>query len=94
MGKRKQKGVIPSKSTKKQKVMLSSNITCDPMVLNLLKEETIPLFNDVAMELAEDDPAIFVQIIDQNNLHTALALPNSPIPPGVNADRCIIDIIS
>ncbi|KAF4028588.1 hypothetical protein GN244_ATG19721 [Phytophthora infestans] len=65
---------------------LSSNIKCDVPVMDLLTPATIELANYVVKRLKEEDPGVFVQIIDQNALHQALALNHSPVPQGANAD--------
>ena len=64
---------------------LSSNIKCDASVLDLLTPATIELANCVIQDLKEEDPGIFVQIIDYNALHQALALNHSPVPQGANS---------
>ncbi|CEG43592.1 uncharacterized protein PHALS_13783 [Plasmopara halstedii] len=65
---------------------LSSKIKCDPSVMDLLAPDTIELANYVVKQLKEEDPGVFVQIIDQNALHQALALNHSPVAQGANAD--------
>ncbi|EEY56386.1 uncharacterized protein PITG_09908 [Phytophthora infestans T30-4] len=59
---------------------LSSNIKCDVSVMDLLTPATIELANYVVKRLKEEDPGVFVQIIDQNALHQALAVNHSPVP--------------
>ncbi|GLE00098.1 hypothetical protein PINS_up008825 [Pythium insidiosum] len=65
---------------------LSSGIKCDVSVMDLLTPATIELANYVVKRLKEEDPGVFVQIIDQNALHQALALNHSPVPQGADAD--------
>ncbi|GMF28558.1 unnamed protein product [Phytophthora fragariaefolia] len=65
---------------------LSCNIKCDPSVMDLLAPDTIELANCVVKGMKAEDPGLFVQIIDQNALHQALALNHSPVPQGANAD--------
>ncbi|CEG40556.1 uncharacterized protein PHALS_10746 [Plasmopara halstedii] len=66
---------------------LSSSIKCEASVMHLLSPATIELANYVVKYLDEEDPGIFVQIIDQIALHDALTLPNSPISQGIDADE-------
>jgi hypothetical protein len=77
---------ISSRHLEKQRMILSRNITCDSTIIDLLTPKTIELANIVVNEINEEDPGLFVQITNQNNLHAALALPSSPVSQGVNAD--------
>ncbi|KAH9102672.1 hypothetical protein LEN26_013235 [Aphanomyces euteiches] len=70
-------------------MILSRNISCDASILSVLTQETIKLANLVVNEIDEDDCGLLVQIHDQNNLHAALALPNSPVIQGADANESL-----
>ncbi|CAK4626346.1 hypothetical protein LEN26_002275 [Aphanomyces euteiches] len=71
-------------------MILSRNIACDASILSVLKQETIKLANLVVNEIEEDDTGLVVQIHDENKRHAALALPNSPVIQGADADESLV----
>eukprot|EP00274_Cyanoptyche_gloeocystis_P001541 CAMPEP_0196660172 /NCGR_PEP_ID=MMETSP1086-20130531/38465_1 /TAXON_ID=77921 /ORGANISM="Cyanoptyche gloeocystis , Strain SAG4.97" /LENGTH=163 /DNA_ID=CAMNT_0041994459 /DNA_START=61 /DNA_END=552 /DNA_ORIENTATION=+ len=63
---------------------LDPKIRCAPSVLQKLDSETLDLCNSVLPAVTVDDPGLVVQFLNPDDLHAALALPGSPIPPGAD----------
>lgn len=78
--------VLKRHSPEKVAVSLDPTCTCDDDELKpKLDESTITTLNEIFRVLEKDDPGIVVQILNAADVHSALGLPSSPVPQGVDS---------
>jgi hypothetical protein len=65
-------------------VSLSSTLSCSEELKESMCEETIRMVNKTSLGVTDDDPGLVVQILNMDDLHTALALPGSPVGQGAD----------
>jgi hypothetical protein len=73
----------PAKKTRKQR---ESRITWAEDLRSKITSETQSLIDLILPSLKRDDPGLVIQIINAQDLHVALALPDSPVPPGIDQE--------
>ena len=66
-------------------VSLSSSVSCPDDLQESLHEETIRAVNAICPHLKAEDPGLVVQILNMDDLHSALGLPGSPVNQGADA---------